>query len=321
MTRRDWLTAAGAVAMTACASETAPEAPQEPAADPLAGRIIDGHVHVWTSDVEAYPLPPGRDPSQMKPPSFTPEELFAHCKPVGVERINLIQMSFYESDHSYMLNAIERYPENFAGTGLLLNVTAQGAAPAQAMLQLGAQGVYAFRLGGGQYSKDGAGEWMDHAAFESIYRVGAERNLAPSFLVGPEHLPEIGRMSEKHPETPVIIDHLARIGAGGKPPDPEAVALLCGLAKHKKILLKIGAFYALSSEGPPYTDLLPLIERVVGAFGPDRCMWESDCPYQVQGEHTYAASLNLIRERAEFLSASDQEEILVGTAERFFFNR
>lgn len=321
MTRREWMAAAGASAMAACASDSLPEPAAAPIVDPLAGRIIDGHVHVWTADLDRYPLAAGRDPSQMKPPSFTPEELFSHCKPLGVERINLIQMSFYGSDHSYMLDAIERYPASFAGTGLLLDVTARGAAPAQAMLQLGSRGVYAFRLVGGQYSQDGAGEWMDHAAFEEIYRVGAERNLAPSFLVGPEHLPEIGRMSAKHPQTPVIIDHLARIGAGGKPPDPQAVEALCGLAEHKRILLKIGAFYALSSEGPPYTDLLPLIERVVEAFGPDRCMWESDCPYQVQGEHTYAASLELIRDRATFLGDADREEILVGTAERFFFDR
>ncbi len=319
MTRRDWLTAAtGAAALAACASEPKPEPAQ--AADPLAGRIIDGHVHVWTADTAAFPLPAGRDPSQMKPPSFTPEELFAHCKPLGVERINLIQMSFYEDDHRYMLDAMERFPENFAGTGLLLNVTANGARPTETMLELAAKRVYAFRLVGNQYSRDGAEQWMDHPTFDDIYKTGAEHNLAPSFLVGPEHLPEIGRMSEKYPETPVIIDHIARIGAGG-PPDSAAIETLCGLAKHPKILLKVGAFYALSSEGPPYTDLLPLIERVVGAFGPERCMWETDCPYQVQEAHTYAASLELIRDRAEFLSASDKEAILVTTAERFFFQR
>ena len=257
----------------------------------------------------------------MKPPSFTPEELFAHCRPAGVNRINLIQMSFYESDHSYMLDAIERFPESFAGTGLLLGVTAEGARPVETMLEMAKRRVYAFRISGGQYSRDGAGQWMDHPQFEAIYRAGAEHNLAPSFLVGPEHLPEIGRMSERFPDTPVIIDHIARIGAGGKPPDLAAVETLCGLAKHRRVLLKIGAFYALSSQGPPYTDLLPLIRRVVEAFGPERCMWESDCPYQVQPPHDYASSVDLIRRHADFLSASDKERILVRTTEEFFFKR
>ena len=60
--------------------------------------IIDAHVHVWTPDTTKYPLAPGYTKESMKPPSFTPEELFAYCRPEGVERIVLIQMSFYGFD-------------------------------------------------------------------------------------------------------------------------------------------------------------------------------------------------------------------------------
>lgn len=56
---------------------------------------IDAHVHVWTPDTAHYPLAAGYKKEDMQPPSFTPEQLFKHCKPVGVDRINLIQMSFY----------------------------------------------------------------------------------------------------------------------------------------------------------------------------------------------------------------------------------
>ena len=64
---------------------------------------IDAHVHVWTPDTAHYPLAAGYKREEMKPPSFTPEELFKHAKPAGVDRINLIQMSFYGFDNSYML--------------------------------------------------------------------------------------------------------------------------------------------------------------------------------------------------------------------------
>ena len=57
--------------------------------------LIDAHVHVWTDDTAHYPLAPGYKKEDMKPPSFTPEELFKHSKAAGVDRINLIQMSFY----------------------------------------------------------------------------------------------------------------------------------------------------------------------------------------------------------------------------------
>jgi predicted TIM-barrel fold metal-dependent hydrolase len=57
--------------------------------------FIDAHVHVWTPDTAHYPLAAGHKKENMDPPSFTPEQLFKHSKPAGVERINLIQMSFY----------------------------------------------------------------------------------------------------------------------------------------------------------------------------------------------------------------------------------
>lgn len=60
--------------------------------------FIDAHVHVWTPDTARYPLAEGYKKEDMKPPSFTPEELFKHSKPSGVDRINLIQMSFYGFD-------------------------------------------------------------------------------------------------------------------------------------------------------------------------------------------------------------------------------
>jgi predicted TIM-barrel fold metal-dependent hydrolase len=57
--------------------------------------FIDAHVHVWTPDTAHYPLAAGYRKADMRPPSFTPEQLFKHTKPAGVDRVNLIQMSYY----------------------------------------------------------------------------------------------------------------------------------------------------------------------------------------------------------------------------------
>ena len=57
--------------------------------------FIDAHVHVWTPDTAHYPLAAGFKRENMSPRSFTPDELFKHTKPANVDRINLIQMSFY----------------------------------------------------------------------------------------------------------------------------------------------------------------------------------------------------------------------------------
>ena len=81
------------------------------------------------------------------------------------------------------------------------------------------------------------------------------------------------------------------------------------------MLVKVGAFYALGKKTPPYLDLAPLIRRVVQAFGAERCMWESDCPFQVVRDR-YADSVALVRDRLDFLSPDDRDWLLRRTAER-----
>ena len=150
-----------------------------------------------------------------------------------------------------------------------------------------------------------------------MFRTGARLNTAMSCLIAPDALPELDRMCARHPDTPVIIDHLCRIGVSGRI-DPTDVDALCRMGRHARAMVKVGAFYALGQKKPPYDDLIPLIRQVVGAFGPQRCMWETDCPFQVV-HGTYEASLALIRDRCDFLSRSDKEQILRKTAEAFLF--
>ena len=66
-------------------------------------------------------------------------------------------------------------------------------------------------------------------------------------------------------------------------------------------------------------DLGDLIQALVKAFGPERCMWESDCPFQVVEGHRYADSIGLIETKLKFLTAGDREWLLRKTAEKFFF--
>jgi predicted TIM-barrel fold metal-dependent hydrolase len=275
---------------------------------------IDAHVHVWTPDTARYPLAPGFKKENVMPASFTPEELFKHCKPAGVGRINLIQISFYGFDNSYMLDMIAKHPDVFVGTAV---INPLGKDPAQEMGGLAKRGVRAFRIHP-KLSEQPIEKWLRPEGYKQMFAAGARNNQALACLIGPDALPELDRMCKEYPDTPVIIDHLARIGADGVI-RAEDVDRLCAMAKHKKVMVKIGAFYALGKKQPPYTDLAAMIKKVVSAFGARRCMWESDCPFQVQGDHTYQASVDLVQRRLDFLSDDDKEWLLRKTAENFFF--
>lgn len=286
---------------------------------------IDAHVHVWTDDTATYPLGAGWNKSDMNPPVFTAADLFKHMKPAGVERVNLIQMSYYypkdlpgrtggNFDNSYMLDVIAKHKDVFVGTAV---IDPLGKEPAREMAALGKRGVRAFRIHPA-LGRQKAEKWLTPPGYDAMFREGARANQAMSCLIEPSCLPELDRLCLTHPETPVIIDHLCRIGMDGVIRDAD-VKILCDMARHKKILVKVGAFYAFGKKDPPYTDLVPLIRKVIKAYGVERCMWESDCPFQVQGKHTYAASIDLVKKKLDFLSDADRDWLLRKTAEKFFF--
>src|SRR5262245_36760558 len=115
---------------------------------------VDAHAHVWTSDTVRYPLAPGWRKEDMDPPSFTPAELLKHARANGVNRVHLIQMSYYTSvgdfsridkvfDNSYMLDAIAAHKAVFTGTAV---VDPARADVAWVMTELAKRGVRAFRI-------------------------------------------------------------------------------------------------------------------------------------------------------------------------------
>jgi predicted TIM-barrel fold metal-dependent hydrolase len=270
---------------------------------------IDAHVHVWTSDTKKYPLAPGFRREQMQPPNFPPEELLSHAQPCGVSRIVLIQMSYYGYDNAYMLDSMRRFPGVFSGVAVIDETTR----PRDVMRRLAKQGVRGFRISTKGSPLD---RWLGTPGMAAMWRCGSEESLSMCCLIDPDAVPAVDRMCEKFPETPVVIDHIARIKADSKNREEEVKAL-CNLARHRLTTVKISAFYALSKI---YLDLAPVIRRLLEAYGPERLMWATDCPFQVQDGHTYLDSIALIRDRLDFLSDSDRQWLLRRTAERVFFS-
>lgn len=273
---------------------------------------IDAHVHVWTPDTAKYPLAKGYSKDDMKPPSFTPDQLFSHATPCGVSRIVLIQMSFYGFDNSYMLDSMREHPGVFSGVAVI----DESSAPADEMRRLAKEGVRGFRILPG---KRPVKTWLDGPGMAAMWKCGGEEGLAMCHLINPDSLPHVDRMCRKFPDTPVVIDHFARIGADGEVRSAD-VEQLAALAKHKQTSVKVSAYYALGKKKAPYVDLGPMIRQLLDAYGPERLMWASDCPYQVDPGHNYADSIDLIKDRLEFLSDGDKQWLLRKTAEKVFFS-
>ena len=274
-------------------------------------KFIDAHVHLWTDGFREYPLAQNFTPLQMKPAVFLPEDILRLAQPSGVSRIILVQMSYYGFDNSYMVDVIHQAPHVFKGIAV---IDRRKKNPDATMRKLSKKGIRGFRI----YPDGGSSShWLDGDGFDGMFRCAAQQRLAMCPLIDPEALPSIDRQCRRFPDTPLIIDHIARIGMQGDIRDHD-IRALCMLARHPHVQVKISAFYALGQKKPPHLDLAHLIRRVYEAFGPNRLMWGSDCPFQTADE-TYEDSISLIRRLLPFISAEDRDWMLRRTAEDFFF--
>jgi predicted TIM-barrel fold metal-dependent hydrolase len=274
---------------------------------------IDAHVHVWTPDTQRYPLAEGfTREKDMVPPSFTPLELFSHCRAEGVSRIVLIQMSFYRFDNSYMLDVIAAQPGAFSGVGIVDESKANVSTEMKALAERGVRG---FRV---RATRELAEAWKDSPGMRKMWGYAADAGLAICLLADPDALPAIQSMCASFRKTRVVIDHFARIGMNGTivPGDLEQ---LSRLSDFEHTFVKTSAFYALGAKTAPYADMGAMIQTLHAAYGANRLMWASDCPYQVQSGHHYADSIGLIRDRLDFLTSDDKEWMLRKTAETVFF--
>jgi predicted TIM-barrel fold metal-dependent hydrolase len=274
--------------------------------------VIDAHSHIWTRDIKKYPMAKSATLADLAPPSFTTEELLTTMAAEHVDRCVLIAHNkFYGFDNRYMTDAAKAHPGKFRVVGMVDDAKPHPAAEMKRLLPLGVTG---FRIVPGRRGDT----WLSNSGMQAMWRCSAETRQAICCLINPEHLPEVDKNCERFPDTPVVIDHFARIGIDGKFAAAD-MKNLCRLARHKHTSVKISAYYALGEKKPPHLEMLPVIKRLYESFGARRLMWASDSPYQLVGKNNYSASIALVRDRIDFVSPEEREWLLGGTAEKVYF--
>jgi predicted TIM-barrel fold metal-dependent hydrolase len=282
------------------------------AADGVQHGWIDAHSHIWTRDIAKYPLQDGVGLEALQPPSFTTEELLTTAAKEGVNRVVLIAHNvFYGFDNTYMLDAVKQYPGQFRVVGMVDDAAPHPDVEMKRLLPLGVTGFRIVPARRGDV-------WLENPGMQAMWRCAAQTRQNICCLINPVNLAEVDQMCQRHPETPVVIDHFARIGVDGQIRQAD-LDQLCRLARHRFTTVKISAYYALGKKQPPYTDLIPMIRRLLDTFGPNRLMWASDSPYQLVGDNTYAASIALVRDHLDFISTQERQLLLRDTAARVFF--
>ena len=278
---------------------------------------IDAHSHVWSDDLKRYPLGPWATTDDMKPYTFTDDELLAVMKPYGVTRAVLIQHApLHGYDNSYIFDCARKRPGTFSVVAMINERTPHLKERLRDLRDQGARGIRIIPTKHADRTLNvDPPNWLKAPGMQLLWKHATELGVAVCPLLGPEFLPSLEPMCEQFPDTTVVIDHFGHIDMA----KPDTVASLTRLARHANVYVKVSAFYKFGNKKAPYEDVAPMVQKMVEAFGPERLMWASDCPYQLNNGNTFGDAVALIREGMPGLTADERRSILRGTAEEVFF--
>ncbi len=208
---------------------------------------IDAHSHIWTPDTGHYPLAPGFRRANMEPPSFTVQELSGGAKPSGVNRVVLIQMSFYGHDNSYICSMRSR----------CIQVRFSGGRRHRPECGLSRSRDAEITGTGGARLPDLSKGYADRSLARRRRTAGDVQSggrAEPGYVLPwsiPAALSALTKACQKFPDTPVVIDHLCRIGVSGRELNRPRSKALCDMAKQKNVTVKVSAFYAAGKRSRP----------------------------------------------------------------------
>lgn len=246
--------------------------------------IVDTHCHVGIHKYEPV------------------ETLCFHMERAGVAQAVFIQY-MGNFDNRYIVECMAAYPGKFAAAMLV--------APDDDGTQIrhwAAQGIGGIRL-----AANFRGSGADPLA---QWRTAAELGLVVSAPCSPAALlsDEFAEVVKKHPDLQIVIEHLAGVGRGAEEPYAEFKQVM-ELAQFPQLTIKLPGFGEFCEPPHPFSQIPPLVELTLEAFGVERIMWGSDWP-PVSSREGYDNSLQFPLHYLEQLSADEKAWIFGKTAQR-----
>ena len=147
----------------------------------------------------------------------------------------------------------------------------------------------------------------------------AARHALPVNVLCWGRLDQLTALTARHRETVMVVDHLG-LTQPFEPPvptDPWAqLPELVALAAYDNVMIKISGACTLSHQPYPYDDIWEPINRILQAFGVERCMWGTDWTRAVSFL-TYREGVEAFR-TTDRLSDSDRTALMGGTLSRLY---
>ncbi|WP_421998058.1 amidohydrolase family protein [Reyranella sp.] len=270
---------------------------------------IDVQVHCYERDH------PGRPWHSVLagPPEVTGADMIKAMDEVGVDGALLISVfAMYRFDASYAVSVHKQFPDRFA---LIKPVNPNDPKVGEVIEEWAKMdGTVAVRI---MMNSDVSTDPADPGINKVLSTAG--RDGLPVNLMCRGRLPQVAELAKRNPGTTLVVDHLG-LEQPFHPPAPKEpwveLPLLLSLAAQPNIVVKISGACTLSHEPFPYKDIRAPIDRIIGTFGLDRCMWGTDWTRAVN-LLTYREGVDAFRAK-DWLSDSDRATLMGGTLTKVY---
>ncbi|MEA2264410.1 MAG: hypothetical protein QOJ51_7235, partial [Acidobacteriaceae bacterium] len=224
---------------------------------------IETHIHLFAGDprfpYNSTSYPPKREPV---------EEYVKFAQEAHIDHAVIVHPEPYQDDHRYLEYSFahEPSPGFFKGTCLFDPIDPETPKRMQALVQRNPGRIVALRIhetheAGTSSTTSGLIRDRDlkNPQMAVTWRAAHELGLAIQVHCIPHYAVAIGELASKFPQTPVVIDHLARPGQG----TPEEYEQVLKLAQLPRVYMKYTTTgVASASKQPfPHRDAKPLVKR------------------------------------------------------------
>jgi len=270
---------------------------------------LDAHQHFWQLARGDYGwLTPELGPIHR---DFGPDDLTPLLDRFGIEGTILVQAAPTVSETRYMLDLAR---QNTFVKGVVGWVDFEDPDAPDQIAELAADSKLVGLRPMIQDIDDP--DWMLKDSLAPAYRALVAHDLVFDALTLPQHLANLLRLADRHPDMRLVVDH------GSKP--HIATGEITGWAEDMTaIASNTSAFCKLSGlvteAGDSWTgaDLRPFVDHLLETFGPARLIWGSDWPVCMLA-CSYEDWVHLTDDLLKNLPDADRCAVLGGNAERLY---
>ena len=273
--------------------------------------VTDTHAHIYSEDEDRYPM----IDKPLRPPlgSGTIEHLQREMAANGVERVVAIQTSTaYRWDNRFLADSARDNAPWMVGVCTLNPEDPQSPTTLRRLVE--GYNVRGMR----SVPAVAQGRHLDQPGVDALWTTAEELGIVINALIHLELADELESMLGRHPHLRVVLDH-CMYPRGSDGLQGETIQRVLRLGDYPNLYAKLTWLVDSSDEGHPFEDTHALLRAVIGAFGPERCVWGSDFPCELwTPKATYTQHYTLFTQALD-LGDAEKEAVMWRTSGRLWF--